>query len=84
MEEVEEAFKQMVKDKALGPDGFIINFFHAGWDRLKEEVWELVEDSRKLGTILKVLNATFLTLMPKESGTEDPGKLKQIALCNVI
>ena len=43
-----------------------------------------MEDSRKSGNILKSLNATFLTLIPKESGTEDPGKLRPIALRNVI
>ena len=34
--------------------------------------------------MLKALNATFLALIPKENGTEDPGKLRLIALCNVI
>ena len=29
-------------------------------------------------------NATFLTLIPKEIGSEDPGKFRPIALCNVI
>ena len=33
---------------------------------------------------MKALNATFLVLIPKESGTEDPGKLRPIALFNVI
>ena len=32
MVEVENAVKQMAKDKALGPDGFTTNFFHAVWD----------------------------------------------------
>ena len=32
MKEVEEAVKQMAKDKAPGPNGFTTNFFHAGWD----------------------------------------------------
>ena len=84
MDEVEEVVKQMAKDKALGPDGFTTNFFHACWDWLKEEFRALVEDSRKLGNILKALNATFLTLIPKELGIEDPGKLRPIALCNAI
>ena len=74
----------MAKDKAPGPDGFTTNFFHACWDWLKEEIWALVEDSRKSGSILRALNSTFLTLIPKESGTEDPRKLRPIALCNVI
>ena len=44
----------------------------------------MMEDSRKSGNLLKSLNETFLTLIPKESRTEDPGKLRLIALCNVI
>ena len=34
--------------------------------------------------MLKALNATFLALIPKEKGMEDPVKLRPIALCNVI
>ena len=37
-----------------------------------------------MGNILKALNATFLTLIPKEPETEGLGKLRPIALCNVI
>ena len=40
--EVEMAIKQMEKYKALGSDGFTMNFFHACWDWLKEEIWALV------------------------------------------
>ena len=63
--EVETAVKQMEKDKASGPDGFTTNFFHACWDWLKEEIWALVDDSRKSENILRALNSTFLTLIPK-------------------
>ena len=51
---------------------------------MKEEIWALVEDSNKSGSVLRALNSTFLSLIPKESGTEDPSKLRPIALCNVI
>ena len=44
----------------------------------------MVEDSRNIGKILRALNSTFLTLIPKENGTEDPRKLRLIALCNFI
>ena len=84
MAEVEAAIKQMAKDKAPGPDRFTMNFFHACWDWLKEEIWALVEDSRRTQKILRALNSTFLMLIPKENGTEDLGKLRPIALCNVI
>ena len=84
MEEVEAYAKQMVDDKAPRPNGFTTKFFHACWDWMKEEVWALVEDSRKTCNILKALNATFMVLIPKETGMEDPRKPRPIALCNVI
>ena len=43
-----------------------------------------MEDSRKTDNILKDLNATFLALIPKETGTKETRNLKLIALCNVI
>jgi len=84
MTEAEVAIKKMVKDKASGPDGFTMIFFHACWDWLKEEIWALVEDSQRTWKIVRALNSTFLMLIPKENGTEDPRKLRPIALCNVI
>ena len=84
MAEVEIAMNQMAKDKAPGPDGFTTNSFHASWNWMKYEIVDLVEDSRKSGSVLKALNSTFLALIPKESRTEDPSKLRPIALCNVI
>lgn len=65
-EEVEEAVMQMDKGIAPGPDGFTVDFFQQCWDLVKEEMWEIVEDSRRSRRILKAFNATFLTLIPKE------------------
>ena len=76
--EVEIFVKQMEKDKAPGPDGFTTNFFHACWDWLKEEIWALVEDSRKIGNILRALNSTLLTLTPKKMVQRILGNLYQL------
>eukprot|EP00253_Pinus_taeda_P024446 PITA_24446 len=84
MEKVEEAVKSMPNDKAPGPDGFTINFFKACWQTIKIEIWEVVEDSRRFGTILKSINSTFLALIPKEENAQTPEKFRPIALCNVI
>ena len=65
MQEVETAVKQMAEGKALGPDGFTINFFNHCWDFLKNEVFNIVEESRKKWWVLPTLNATHLTLIPK-------------------
>eukprot|EP00253_Pinus_taeda_P018385 PITA_18385 len=84
LEEVEEAVKEMPNDKALGPDGFTINFYKACWEIVKLEVWEVVEDSQRSASILKSLNSTFLALIPKEEEATTPAKFRPIALCNVL
>ena len=48
-EELEEAILQMEKGKALMPDGFTIDFFQSYWDLAKEEIWEVVEEYRRIG-----------------------------------
>jgi hypothetical protein len=42
---------------------------------LREEVWEIIEDSRLLVQVLPALNTTFLTLVPKEEWVIHPKKL---------
>ena len=43
-----------------------------------------MEESRKKKGVLKAFNATFLSLIPKDSGADRPDKFKPIPLCNVI
>jgi hypothetical protein len=69
IEEVDHALQDTPKCKALGPDGFTSDFFHHCWSMIRVEVWEILEDSRATGQVLQALNATFLTLVPKEIGT---------------
>jgi hypothetical protein len=63
---VDQAVKEMPLGKAPGPDGFTTDFFHLCWPMIREEVWKLVEESITSGKVLSALNATFLTLIPKE------------------
>jgi hypothetical protein len=51
---------------------------------VREEVWQLIADSRDTGELLLALNATFLTLVPKEEQVSHPKQFLPIALCNVI
>jgi hypothetical protein len=39
---------------------------------IREEVWEIIEDSKSSGQVLPALNATFLTLIPKEEKINHP------------
>ena len=47
LQEVEEAINQMALRKSSVPDGFTSNVFHYFWVMVKEEVVEIVEESRK-------------------------------------
>jgi len=62
-EEADHAVKEMPPGKAPGPDGFTTDFFHYCWDMIREEVWQVVEESKILGQVLISLNATFLNLI---------------------
>ena len=83
-QEVDMAMKQLKEGKALGPDGFTTTFFNTFWDLIKEEVWQVVEESRTLHWLLTSLNSTFITLIPKEEKYFTPDKFRPVALCNVI
>ena len=70
-EEVFVALSNLGKDKALGPNGYIMAFWLFCWDVVKEEVLGFFRDFHEDGRFVKSLNATFLTLVPKKGGAED-------------
>jgi exonuclease III len=84
IEEVDQALQDTPKCKAPGPDGFTSDFFHYCWQMIRTEVWEILEDSRITGEVLRAFNATFLALIPKEGQANRPKQYRPIALCNVI
>ena len=73
MEEIFSALMEMNGDKAPGPDGFIVAFWQACWDFVKEEVVELFKEFYDQKSFAKSLNTTFLVLIPKKGGVEDLG-----------
>jgi len=84
MRGVEEAIMTMPNREAPGPNGFTTDFYKACWPFIKEEVHALVEESMVNKSVLRALNATFLTLIPKEEGVDSPDRFRPISLCNVI
>eukprot|EP00253_Pinus_taeda_P013830 PITA_13830 len=84
LEEIEETVKAMKKGTALGPDGFTVDFFQAGWHFLGKEILELVEESRMNQKVWLAINSTFYALIPKGDNLEDANGFRPIALCNVI
>lgn len=54
----------MVRDKAPSPNGFIMAFLHDCWDIVREDVMEVFHDLFYFGKLEKILNATFIALIP--------------------
>eukprot|EP00253_Pinus_taeda_P022026 PITA_22026 len=49
-----------------------------------EDILDVVEDSRRSRSILKDLNTSFISLIPKQDSTMSPDKFRPISLYNVV
>jgi hypothetical protein len=46
-EEIDQVLQEMPNGKVPGPDGFTVEFFKACWEIVKNDIYRLVEDSRR-------------------------------------
>ncbi|KAL2922107.1 LINE-1 retrotransposable element ORF2 protein [Bienertia sinuspersici] len=84
VEEVKAAMFSITGDKSLGPDGFGSYFFQDNWEIVGKEVYKAMRSFFNSGKILKELNTTFLTLIPKVNCPRDVTEFRPIACCNTI
>jgi len=82
--ELEKVVFNMEKGKAPGLDGFPIEFFQELWEIIKFDLLEVVQESHRNKQMLKSLNSTFLTLIPKKEEANRLDQFRPIALCNVF
>jgi len=82
--EVELAISLMQPDKAPRPYGFPAFFFQKCWHFIGDEIVDALEGVRNSGSLLKEVNNTFLSLIPKKEKPENLGDLQPISLCNTI
>eukprot|EP00253_Pinus_taeda_P033628 PITA_33628 len=83
-EEVSEIIKDMLSGKAPAPYGFNLDFLKACLNIVKQVILNVVEDSRKNRTILRALNASFISLIPKHDSTFTADKFRAISLCSMV
>ena len=84
VEEVDVALKQMAPLKATGPDGLPPIFYQQYWHLLGKDVTTTVLTCLNSGKILKAINHTYITLIPKVQNLEEVVEFRPISLCNVI
>jgi len=84
IKEIKASIFQMNPDKAPGPDGFNAFFFQKNWEIVKDSVIQAVLHFFRTGRILKQLNHTFLTLIPKTNEASSLTDYRPISCCNVV
>uniref|UniRef100_A0A803NES3 Reverse transcriptase domain-containing protein n=1 Tax=Chenopodium quinoa TaxID=63459 RepID=A0A803NES3_CHEQI len=83
-ENVKGAVWSIDDDKAPWPDGYTSKFFKESWNTIKKDVCEVVLSFFEHGKLLKQINNTFLTLIPKVAHANVVTQFRPIACFNVI
>ncbi|XP_075078734.1 uncharacterized protein LOC142164605 [Nicotiana tabacum] len=80
--EVKEALWAIAGDKAASPNGFGGQFYKDCWDVVGADVKSGVLEFFREGRMLKIVNNTVITLIPKSTHIEAVGDYRPIACCN--
>ncbi|GKU89877.1 hypothetical protein SLEP1_g3954 [Rubroshorea leprosula] len=79
-DEIKAAVWDCGSDKAPGPDGFNFTFFKKMWSEIKDDIVEFVQEFHKNGKLVKGLNVSFLTLIPKVKNPQRIEEFRPISL----
>ncbi|KAL8089620.1 hypothetical protein AgCh_039191 [Apium graveolens] len=83
-EEIKGVIFAMGDDKASGLDCYSTLFFKKVWPIIGEDVCEVVCEFFRTGKLLKEVNATLISLIPKTDHPTVVGDFRPIVLCNVL
>ncbi|KAL2937498.1 LINE-1 reverse transcriptase-like protein [Bienertia sinuspersici] len=84
MEDVKNALFSIDGGKSPGPDGFNSSFFKLSWPILGNEISAVVLDFFQTGRLLREINNTNITLIPKVNNPMSVTDFRPIAYCNTI
>ncbi|KAK3211656.1 hypothetical protein Dsin_016362 [Dipteronia sinensis] len=79
-EEVYEALFNYDGNKASSLDGLNMNFTKANWETIKLDFMNFLSEFHRDSLIVKKLNSTFITLIPKISNPVSPNDYRSISL----
>ena len=83
-EEIEFSIFQLGSFKSPGPDGILAFFYQEYWDLVKNDIFNYVQAFFHTCSLLKTLNQTFITLIPKNSCPKNVNHFRPVSLCNII
>ncbi|XP_074304794.1 uncharacterized protein LOC141639619 [Silene latifolia] len=83
-QEIKDVIFSIPDHKAPGPDGYSNSFFKYSWSVIGNEVSEAIMDVFTTGKLLKHINATTITLIPKCKMPTSVTQFRPIACCNVL
>ena len=83
-EEIKKALFSIDDYKAPGPDGFSSFFFKAAWSIVGSDIINAVLSFFKSGSLLREINCTIISLVPKVPNPESLNDYKPISCCNTV
>ncbi|GKG08332.1 hypothetical protein Tco_0334164, partial [Tanacetum coccineum] len=82
--EIKRAMFGIADVKALGPDGFTACFFKKAWNVIEQYVCGAIKDFFLNRKLLKEINFTIISLVPKVPTPHKVSNFRPIGCCNII
>ncbi|XP_074305703.1 uncharacterized protein LOC141640924 [Silene latifolia] len=82
--EIYEALRSISPNKSPGPDGYTSQFYKDAYSIVGNDVIQAVKEFFITGELLKQVNSTTLTLIPKKDRPLSVADFRPIACCNVL
>lgn len=83
-EEIDAVVKQMPNDKSRGPDGFNGLFIKKCWHIIKDDFYQLCQQSCEGTLDLQSINNSFIVLIPKTNSPVTANDYRTISLLNSV
>ncbi|CAN1246044.1 LINE-1 retrotransposable element ORF2 protein [Linum grandiflorum] len=82
--EIKKAVFSIASSKSPGSDGFTAGFYHKFWPLIGPDICDGVQAFFHSNRMLRSINHTWLTLIPKIPGADSMTQVRPIGLCQML